>query len=134
MLEISQAIEYGIRGIIHMAQIGPDRPVLVKEIAKAENISPTFLHKIFQRLVQSRILNSRRGVGYTFAVHPSSITLLDLIEAIEGPISLRRCLLDKDYCERVEHCALAGFWTELQEELISKLGSTTVQDLASLRR
>jgi Rrf2 family protein len=129
MLEISQAVEYGIRGIMYMAQQGDGQPVLLRNIAEAEDISSTFLHKIFLRLTRSRILNSRRGVGYTLARDPQTITLLEIAEAIEGPIMIRRCVIDKDYCERGDDCFLASFWSELQEDLCAKLSSVTVRDL-----
>ena len=102
--------------------------------AEAEGISLTFLHKIFRRLSRNRILNSTRGVGYTLARKPDSITLLDIAQAIEGPITLRRCLVDKDYCERGDDCTLASFWSELQEELVGKLNSVTILDLVAGRR
>ena len=129
VLEISQAVEYGIRGMMYMVQKGEEGPALVREIADAEDIPIAFLHKIFQRMAQGRILNSRRGIGYTFAMPPEKITLLDIVQAIEGPINLRTCVLDKNYCERSSHCTLVDFWTELQETLISKLSSVTVRDL-----
>lgn len=129
MLEISQAIEYGVRGIIHMAQQGSDKSFLLKDIAEAEDISPTFLHKIFHRLTRTRILNSRRGVGYTLARPPEEISVLDIAEAIEGPLMLRRCIMDKDYCDRGEHCLLASFWLELQNDMAAKLGSVSIKDL-----
>ena len=130
-MEISQAVEYGIRGIMFMAQVETDRPVLVKEVAEAEDISPAYLHKIFQLMVRSRILNSRRGVGYTFAIAPEKITLLDIFQAIEGPIVLRRCVEDRGSCDREEACSLVSFWTEVQEELIAKLSSKSIRDLVT---
>lgn len=134
MLEISQAVEYGVRGMIYMAQKGADRPVLLKEIAEAEDISPTFLHKIFHRLTRNRILGSQRGVGYTLIRDPETITLREITEAIEGPILIRRCLLDKENCERGDDCQLASFWRELQEEMVSKLESVTIKDLVTSAR
>ncbi len=116
-----------------MADKGSGQAVLLREIAEAEDISPSFLHKIFHRLTRSQILNSRRGVGYTLAREPQAISLLDIAEAIEGPIAIRRCMTDKDYCERGDDCRLAAFWSELQEGLVGKLQSVTIQDLIDTR-
>lgn len=131
VLEISQAVEYGIRGVMYMAQKDDDRPALVREIAEAEDIPVAFLHKIFQRMTRTRLLSARRGVGYTFAKPPEEITLLDVVHAIEGPVHLRSCVLDKDYCERSGRCKLVNFWTELQGELVEKLRGVTIRDLVS---
>jgi Rrf2 family protein len=120
--------------MIYMAQMGADRPVLLREIAEAEDISPTFLHKIFRRLARNRILGSQRGVGYTLNRAPETITLLAIAEAIEGPILIRRCIVDKDYCNRRDNCLLASFWTELQEELVAKLESVTIKDLVATEK
>ena len=131
-MNISQAVEYGIRGIIHMARDKGDGPLLVMNIAQAEDISPTFLHKIFKRMVQGRILNSRRGVGYTLARPPESITLLEIVEAIEGPIQLRRCVVDEDYCPRSDDCTVSVLWKDVQATIVDKLRSISLQDMANL--
>ena len=129
MLEISQAIEYGVRGLMHLAQKEGDRPVHVKEIAQQEEISHPFLHKIFRRMSKRRILNSKRGVGFTLARAPEEITLLEVVEAIEGPIMIKECVVDADYCERTSQCGLTLFWTRLQEEMVARLRAVSVHDL-----
>ena len=131
MFEICQAAEYGVRGIMFMTQMEEERPVLLKEIAQAEEISPTYLHKIFQKMVRSRILNSRRGVGYTLAKTPEKITLLDVIQAVEGPITIRPCIMDENYCKRSTKCNLTRVWTDLQGELVDKLSSISIRDLVT---
>lgn len=133
-MEIPQAVEYGVRGMIYMAQQSAGQPILLKQIAKAEDISPTFLHKIFHRLTRNRILNSRRGVGYTMAKAPEEISILDIAEAIEGPLLIRRCIMEKDYCERGKDCALLSFWAELQEDLTAKLKAVTLKDLITEKK
>lgn len=131
MLEISQAVEYGVRGLMQLVQSQSGRPVRVKEVAQAEEIPPAFLYKIFNRMRRSRILNSRRGIGYTLASPPEEISLLDVIQAIEGPITIKPCLVDKDYCDRVNQCSLVAFWTSIQEEVVAKLKTVSIRDLAS---
>jgi Rrf2 family protein len=134
VLEISQAVEYGVRGIMYMARRRDENPVPIKEIAAAEEISISFLHKIFQRMARNRILNSRRGIGYTLARTPEEISILDVAEAIEGPLMIRRCILDKNYCERGKDCHLLSFWLELQEDMASKLSSVSLKDLISEKK
>lgn len=131
VLEISQAVEYGVRGLMHLVQSQSGRPVRVKEIAQSEEIPPAFLYKIFSRMRRHRILNSRRGIGYTLASPPEQITLLDVIQAIEGPIMVKPCLVDENYCERVSQCVLVAFWTSIQEGVVDKLRTVSILDLAS---
>lgn len=115
---------------MHLVQSQSGRPVRVKEIAEAEEIPPAFLYKIFSRMRRNRILNSRRGIGYTLASPPEEITLLDVIQAIEGPITLKPCIDDENYCSRVNQCVLVSFWTSIQEGVVDKLRTVSILDLA----
>lgn len=131
MIEISQAVEYGVRGLMQLVQRQSGRPVHVKEIAEAEEISMAFLYKIFRRMARGRILNSRRGVGYSLALPPEEITILDIIQAIEGPIVLKPCIVDESYCDRTNQCVLAAFWASIQEEIVERLRGVSIVDLAT---
>ena len=88
-LRFNRAVEYGIEGLTFLARAGRERSTMLHEVSRATSISETFLSKIFQKLVRSGLIRSRRGFrgGFLLARPPSQITLREVIEALQGPIS-----------------------------------------------
>jgi len=93
-MNISKASNYAICSLVYLASQANKEPIDVGEIAERLNISHGYLAKIFQLLSRARLVFSQRGPkgGYTLAHKPESITLLDVVEAVEGvfPIRLSR--------------------------------------------
>ena len=88
-MHLNRGVEYGIEGLLYLARNGKGRITLLREVSRATAIPETFLSKIFQRLVRSGLICSRRGFrgGFHLARPASQITLRDVIEALQGPIS-----------------------------------------------
>lgn len=133
MFRVTKLGEYGIRGILHLAESNgnSDKPSLLKDIAKAEDIPEKFLAKIFQNLARSGIVTSKRGSrgGFVLAKPKEEVTLLEVLEILEGPIFLNVCLIRKGYCPRDETCSVHPVWCEAQEALKGVLGKYTLEDL-----
>ena len=87
-MHLNRGVEYGIEGLAYLAQAGSDRSTLLREVSRATSIPETFLSKIFQRLVRSGLVRSRRGFrgGFLLARPASQITLREVVEALQGPI------------------------------------------------
>jgi len=87
-MHLNRGVEYGIEGLTYLAQAGSDRSTLLREVSRATSIPETFLSKIFQRLVRSGLVRSRRGFrgGFLLARPASEITLREVVEALQGPI------------------------------------------------
>ena len=85
---ISGSAEYGLIAVVHIAQNCKDGPVLAGRISKEYNISLTYLLKVLQQLVKANILRSRRGPhgGFSLARPAEEITMLEIIEAVDGPM------------------------------------------------
>ena len=130
-VRLTRGADYGTRGMIHLAKMPPTAVTLVGSIASAEGLPESYLAKIFQDLAKEGILRSHRGAkgGFSLARPPSEITLKDIIEAIEGPIALNRCLAASEGCERRAFCGLHPILAKAQEELVDILSMTTLQDL-----
>ena len=92
-LRFTSAADYAVRAMIHLACLPEERQVLRDEIAAAENIPSSFMAKILRSLVRGQLLRSARGVNGGFALSrtPDEITLLEIVEAIEGPLNLTDC-------------------------------------------
>jgi Rrf2 family iron-sulfur cluster assembly transcriptional regulator len=91
-MRFNRAVEYGIEGLTVLARRGRERTTMLRDVSKATSISETFLSKIFQKLVRSGLVRSRRGFrgGFLLARPASQITLREVIEALQGPISFPR--------------------------------------------
>ncbi len=104
---------------------------LIDDISRDEEIPKSFLAKIFQSLVKAGVVQSYRGTGGGFALtrKPSDITVLEVIEAIEGKIALQRCQLEVPDCEHMEGCALCGLFERAQDRVRAVFAGTTLADL-----
>lgn len=133
-MRLSQATDYALRTVLHLATLKPGEVVTAETLAVSEKIPLRFLLKIARQLVAAGIVRSQRGAagGYVLARDPREITLLDVVEAVEGPVRMNRCLIDQEYCSKrwsnrcPVHRALAG----VQDVLVRELGRYNFADLA----
>jgi Rrf2 family iron-sulfur cluster assembly transcriptional regulator len=130
-MQITRSGEYGLRGLLFLAKQPPEKVTLVSEISRDQKIPETFLAKIFQRLSKTGLLWSVRGAkgGFSLGKPANEITMKEIVEAIEGPIALNRCLLRQGECEEEKVCPLRQVWEEAQQRFIEILGRTTMEDL-----
>ena len=131
-MQITRTGEYGLRGLLFLAKQHPEKVTLISEISKDQNIPEAFLAKIFQRLSKVGLLRSIRGAngGFSLGKPAHEITMREIIEALEGPIALNRCLLREGECEEERICPLYPVWEELQQRILEILERTTIEDLA----
>jgi len=132
MQPITRTGEYGLRGLLFLAKQSTDRLFLVSEVSRAQKIPETYLAKIFQRLSKTGLLKSTRGLngGFNLGKPAKDITMKQVIEALEGPIALNRCLLRQGECDEEEGCPLHDVFEEAQEKFLEVLDRTTIEDLA----
>ncbi|MGI5916980.1 MAG: RrF2 family transcriptional regulator [Anaerolineae bacterium] len=130
-MRLTKGADYATRGIIHLARMAPSTVMLVSDIAMAEGLPESYLAKIFQDLAKEGIVRSHRGAkgGFSLARSPDRITLREVIEAIEGPIALCRCLAPWEGCERMDDCTVYPVMARAQRQMLDVLESTTLFDL-----
>ena len=133
MMELTRKGDYAIRGIVYLAGKPHNQISLLSEIATAVDVPQTFLAKIFQQFSKTGIVKSFRGTGggFLLAGPPESITLLQVVEAVEGPIMPNRCVLKHGECERDESCTVHPVWLQVQQQVRDLLAGITLKDLAS---
>jgi Rrf2 family iron-sulfur cluster assembly transcriptional regulator len=131
-VRLTKGADYGARGTIHLAKRPAGAVVLISEIAAAEGLPESYLAKIFQDLAKEGIVRSHRGArgGFSLARPPDEITLREVVEAIDGPIAINRCLAPWEGCDRAETCAMYPVMQEAQRLLLDAFASTTLFDLA----
>lgn len=133
MMELTRKGDYAIRGIIYLASQPPNKISLLSEIAMAVDVPQTFLAKIFQQFSKTGIVKSFRGTGggFLLAGPPENITLLQVVEAVEGPILPNRCVLKPGECERDSFCTVHPVWLKVQHQVRDILSGVTLKDLST---
>lgn len=131
-MQITRQADYAVRAVLHLARNGDTRTA-TSTIAEEQRIPPSFLAKIVSQLSIAGLLHTSRGArgGVTLARTPKEITLLEVIEAIDGPIQLNECVGDNGACSFDADCPLRPVWCDAQEELVKRLKGTNFADMVS---
>ena len=126
-MQITRQADYAVRAVLYLAQMGPDRRAATRQIAQEKKIPPSFLAKIVSQLSVAGLLQTSRGArgGVSLARSPDQISLLDVVEAIDGPILLNECVLSANACSFGENCVIRPKWCNAQSNLVEGLKSTT---------
>ena len=133
LMQISRRVDYGLRAVIYLSAQEPEKRCSIAEIAQQQGVPQKFLEKIIKDLIRCGLIKSKRGSlgGYTLARPADAISFYDVIEAIEGPISVNACLDEALGCDQLPRCTMLGVWNEVQRGIIEVLSRTTI---AALRR
>ena len=135
-LRFTRAADYGVRAMMHIGSLSDDGVALKDDIAAAQHIPPSFTAKILRKLVKAGLLRSARGVngGFHLGKPASQISLLDIVEGVEGPIHLTECAPDPEHCALAHDCPVSTVWLEVQRQMTGLLGATTLDALLSAPR
>ena len=131
-MQITRQADYALRTVLHLSRLSPGQRASTGQIAREQNIPPSFLAKIVSQLSIAGVLQTSRGArgGVSLAHHPKDVTLLEVVEAIDGPIMLVGCVLNTSDCVFGENCPLRPIWCDVYSELVSSLKTTTFDQLA----
>lgn len=136
-MQITRQADYALRAILYLARHElarhePDwKSATTSKIAKEKLIPTSFLAKIISQLSISGLINTSRGAsgGVSLARKPEEISLLDVVEAIDGPITLNECTKDPSNCLFGDSCPLHEIWCETQAEMVNRLQQATFDKL-----
>ncbi|HJS19622.1 MAG TPA: Rrf2 family transcriptional regulator [Anaerolineales bacterium] len=130
-MQITRQADYAVRAVLHLARMGNGERVATSTVAREQNIPPSFLAKIISQLSIAGLLHTSRGArgGVTLARDPRDITLLEVVEAIDGPIQLNECIGNDGACSFDEVCPVKPVWCDAQEQLVQRLRDTNFGDL-----
>jgi Rrf2 family protein len=131
-MQLTREGDYGIRSVLYLARQPYKKISFVTEISDEYKIPRSFLAKILQKLVKAKIVRSYRGVkgGFSLARQAKDISVLDVLEAIEGKLAMNLCLEDKRKCDFSRHCPIHGVWAAAQAKVTEVLKKATFEDLA----
>lgn len=126
-MQITRQADYAVRAVHYLSKIGPERRAATSQIAEEQSIPPSFLAKIVSQLSVAGLLQTSRGArgGVSLARSPEHISLLEVVEAIDGPILLNECVGENgNGCQFGDDCPMRPVWCDAQVELVSRLKGT----------
>ena len=129
----SRGCQYAIRALIYLAERGGGGPYQIREVAEKLDIPYPFLAKVVQNLVSHDLLVSRKGPGggIALAKPADTIRLLEVVQAVDGPTSLDRCVLGLPECDEKHPCALHHAWVDIRESMLDQLENESLKGLIS---
>jgi Rrf2 family protein len=131
-MQITKQADYAVRALAYLAELQPGILASTSQISERQHIPPTFLAKIVSQLSVAGLLRTSRGArgGVALAKPASEISLLEVVEAIDGPIALNECTSDPGNCPMSDDCNIRLVWCEARADLVRRLSQTTFGQLA----
>ena len=122
-MQITRQADYAVRAVMYLAQLGPEQRAATSQIAQEQSIPPSFLAKIVSQLSVAGLLQTSRGArgGVSLARPPEQISLLEVVEAIDGPILLNECVSPNGVCVFGDSCPMKPVWCDTQAQLVQRL-------------
>ncbi|MDN5325316.1 MAG: hypothetical protein PWP41_11 [Moorella sp. (in: firmicutes)] len=132
-MRLSQATDYAFRAVHYLSSLPRGQVVEARLMAEELKVPVRFLLKILRLLTRAGITESYQGLngGYALARSPGDITMLDVIEAVEGPVRINRCLIAPEECNRraASYCSVHHALSSIQQSLIEEFRKHNFADL-----
>lgn len=129
-MKITRETDYAMRCIAYLAR-QKRKVVMADEISREMGIPKSFVAKILQKLARAGMVQSFRGIkgGFSLARDTKEITLLDVIETIEGAVTLNECAVNKNICGFSKTCPVHPVWIQVRREFVDILKKYNFHDL-----
>ena len=133
MLRLSKKADYALMAMKHLALRGDRGSSSAREIAEQYDIPIELMAKVLQRLVRIGLLASTQGTrgGYTLGRPPATISVADVIEAIDGPFTVTACSTENNDCEQYSKCSIRDPLWQIRERIAAALGTVTIAEIAA---
>jgi Rrf2 family protein len=131
-MQLTRAADYAVRVMIYLTTSPMEQRILLPELAEATDAPESFLSKVLQALSRSGLIDSKRGHtgGFHISDRGRNASMLDVIEAIDGPISLNVCLVSGKSCHRKAHCQAHPVWERAQKAMLDVLSQAMIAEMA----
>lgn len=133
MLRLSKKADYALMAMKHLALAGTAPSTSAREIAEQYDIPIELMAKVLQRLVRTGLLVSTQGTrgGYTLSRASASISVADVIEAIDGPFTVTACSTENHDCDQYGKCSIRDPLWQIRERIAAALGTVTIAEMAT---
>lgn len=133
MLRLSKKADYALLAMRHLAAHADRGAVSARELAEAYDLPPELLAKVLQKLVRGRLLTSSQGIrgGYGLARPAAAISVADVINAVDGPLTVTACSETNHNCEQYSKCNIRDPLWRIKDRIVSALAATSIAGLAS---
>lgn len=127
---IRRETDYALRCLLYLGRLDKGELLSVKSISEEEGLPYELLRKVFQRMTKAGIVTSVRGKqgGFLLAMKPEDITTLHVLEAVQGPVVVNRCVNDKRCCPNQQVCQLHSGVCAIQDQITALLKKSTLRD------
>jgi Rrf2 family protein len=134
-MQLTRAADYAVRVMVHLSTLPPATRASLAGLADEVDVPAAFLSKVLQRLVKGGLVTSHRGArgGFELARNVASVSLLDVLQAMDGEPTLNTCLTASG-CDRSPGCAAHPVWLEAQERMREVLASASLERLGRVTR
>ncbi|MDO8478609.1 MAG: Rrf2 family transcriptional regulator [Candidatus Rokubacteria bacterium] len=124
--------DYAVRVMVDLAGRPADASVRTTDLGRRTGVPRPYLRKVIQDLARAGLVRTRRGMsgGVSLLARPAAVTLRRVIEAVEGPIYLNRCLIRRGLCPRDRTCPVHPVWARVQALLMRELDAVSIGELA----
>ena len=133
MLRLSKRVDYALMAMKHLAQKPGAPSTSARDIAEQYDIPIELLAKVLQRLVRTGLLVSTQGTrgGYTLSRPSAAISVADVIQAIDGPLTVTACSTEKVSCEQYSKCNIRDPLWQIRERIAATLDTVTIAEMAA---
>jgi len=133
-MKLSTKCRYGLRAMIEIARHYNKGPLNRQSITDAQDISKAYLENILISLREKNLIRTTRGAngGFVLQQSPSAVTVLHIVNALEGSIAPVDCIENPSVCEKAGPCAARKAWQKMFEAQKAALSSMTLQDLLDM--
>ncbi|MBE9515060.1 MAG: Rrf2 family transcriptional regulator [Chloroflexi bacterium] len=135
-MKLSTRGRYGLRALLDLALHQGEGLVLLKDIARRQEVSLPYMEHLITPLIAAGLVKSTRGArgGVLLLKPPAEIKLSEVVQLLEGSIALVDCVNNPDVCHRSAFCVTRDIWSEMKNAMSQVLDSTTLQDLVERQR
>ena len=130
-MKISTKGRYGLRILLDLAQNATGRPRMIAEICRSQGLSQKYVGRLVIQLRRAGMISSVRGAkgGYMMKRAPENISLLEIIETMEGPLSIVNCVACPSQCKRAERCISRTVWCNLNDEIKKSFAKISLRQI-----
>jgi Rrf2 family protein len=133
MLRLSKKADYALMALKHLAQRGDYASCSAREIAEQYDIPVELMAKVLQRLVKRGLLASHQGTrgGYQLARKSSLISVAEVIQSIDGPVTVTACSSQDSGCDQYSKCSIRDPLWRIKDLILTALDACTIADIAT---